>query len=140
MDSREITAENTPRPGYTTTITYRATIDGPQAQSVAVHSKEHQVTSQVIREVKVLDLMKTDLQARPAMKIQGDPESISDEAWGRLARMGGAPVILTAAQQIYQRAEREGRPPAQAVAKALDISPSTAGRWIRRSKNELGWG
>jgi len=50
------------------------------------------------------------------------------------------PIRLQAIRQVYEVAAASGQPPAQAVADGMGVSIATAGRWIRRSKTELGWG
>lgn len=49
-------------------------------------------------------------------------------------------VRLQAVRRIYEHAVANGKPPAQAVAEAMNASIATAGRWIRRSKDRFNWG
>jgi hypothetical protein len=139
MTSRKLTAADTPRKGYTTSIDYEVTTSGPQASRVTVESATLPVTSTVFHEVKPHELMRRDMRRKPAQKwVKVDPHEVLRRKFPD--EVGELPWHR-AIQEVYEQAAAAGQPPAQAVAEALGgVSIATAGRRIRQSKQQLGWG
>lgn len=142
MTRRHLTATDSPRPGFTTRITYRIGPEGPEPQSVEVTGGDgYSVTGQILREVPVAQLIRKAVYDQNQQWTQVDPaEVLRMEIPPEVPEAGRNLARLRAIQGVYEDAAAQGRPPAKAVADALGVSIATAGRRIRESKEQLGWG
>ncbi len=134
-----LTADDEPRPGFTTYIEYGYSPSGPQVRAVAVTSDTHPVNGEVLREVRVAELGRENLHS--IITRFGAPAIPSDdEIKERVAEGPKSGHTLALVQTVYRYAELSGAPAAKVVAETLGLSIATAGRWIRRSKDALHWG
>lgn len=142
MANRTFEAADSPRPGYTTRITFELGPDGPIPLRVEVlGDASRKVTGQILREVPVTQLMRRALHEQKQQWTKVDPVEVL-----RMTIPSDVPeesrelAYLRAIRDVYEDAAADGRPPAKAVADALGVSIATAGRRIRESKEQLGWG
>lgn len=141
MSSRKLVSEDTPRQGYTTTIEYESSPKGLHATRVTVESETNPITATVIREVKTMELMRKDMKDNPDAKMDLTTARYLIKGEFKFPKgINGHAVRLQAVREIYEHAAVTGEPPAKAVSEAMNVSIATAGRWIRKSKNELHWG
>lgn len=140
MKTKKIVSKDTPRVGFTTTIEYDSSPQGLNARRVTVESETEPVTSTIFHEVALFRIMRQDM-------LNGSAASMGLDAATGILR-GGTKIprrtrhtkdFLQAIRVVYEHASANGNPPAQAVAEAAGVSIATAGRLIRKSKNELHW-
>lgn len=130
---------DTPRQGYTTRIEFRYGTTGPWVAGVQVDSDSLPVNGEVLREVRVNELGKQNLfriTRRYGEPVVPEREEIEERV--KAGPKSGQTLALV--RELYQYAELTALPPAKFVQDTLNVSPATAGRWIRRSKDALDWG
>lgn len=132
-----------PRSGYETVITYEwrpKNRIGVEAVKVGMTSpRVPDVTGDLLRELRVAEHSRDNIPRivrRHGKQAIPSPDEIAKAIEGGVK--SGYTMMLV--QTVYRFAEITGLPPAKFVQETLGLSPSTAGRWIRRSKESLNWG
>ncbi|MHA2787898.1 hypothetical protein ACXZ66_01950 [Corynebacterium sp. S7] len=146
MQEKHAELPDTPEQGFVTTIDYITTDDGPRARKITVEATgDKAVNSTVLRKVNPQTTMRQHLRENTGINVEtSDPVRLVqwlDKDHRKLGIPAGVDMALRleAIRQVYEQAAANGEPPAQAVANAMGASLATAGRWIRKSKNQLGW-
>ena len=132
-----------PRTGYETVITYewrpgnRIGVEAVKVGMTSPHAPD--VTGDLLRELRIAEHSRDNIPRivrRYGKQAIPNPDEIA-ETVKRGVKSGHTMWLV---QTVYRFAEIAGLPPAKYVQETLGLTPATAGRWIRRSKESLNWG
>ncbi|MEL5990749.1 hypothetical protein ACOKGD_13970 [Microbacterium phosphatis] len=124
-----------PRADLMTHIELRWNVDSLAVSSVKVESlRPEEVTTNDLRSVRVVDLIRTHLQSFVAVHSSGWSFPVRPEVAGAIRKAWPTMTAVSDVAQTYNFARALRLPPIKAVMESYEISRATAHRWVNLCK------